>query len=86
MPGKKGRTAPPDAWDDEDWETKADRAAKEPPKEEPVPALSKPERMTLHRESNRKLWESAYVPPPRPLPARPPPHRADILSLKRSHG
>ncbi|SPN96812.1 uncharacterized protein DNG_00332 [Cephalotrichum gorgonifer] len=59
----KGKSVP-DAWDDDEWETKADLAAKEPPKKEPTPVLSKPERMMLHRESNRKLWESADSPEP----------------------
>lgn len=60
MSRSKGEKVP-DAWDDDDWEAQADRAAKEPPKQEPAPALNKAERMELHRESNRKLWESAYV-------------------------
>lgn len=68
---KKGEKVP-DAWDDDDWEAQADRAAKEPPKQEPAPALNKAERMELHRESNRKLWESAYalLPPPPSAPLR----------------
>lgn len=69
---KKGVQKVPDAWDDADWETQADVAAKEAPKEKPGPAvaLDKHERMALHRESNRKLWQSAYattspgLPPP----------------------
>lgn len=53
----------PNAWDDEDWEVLADRAEKEAAKEaaqEPPVRLSKSERLALHHESNRKLWESAY--------------------------
>ena len=61
MPKPKAQV--PDAWDDDDWEAQADRVAKEPPKKEERPApLSKNERIELHRESNRKLWESAYAP------------------------
>ncbi|KAI1814705.1 hypothetical protein GGS20DRAFT_394440 [Poronia punctata] len=64
MAGK--RTKVPDAWDDDDWESKADRAAVEAPKtedEEPKIPMSKAERLALHAESNRKLWESAQAPP-----------------------
>lgn len=67
----------PDAWDD-DWETQADRAAKEPPKKEtPAAPLSKAELIELHRESNRKLWESAYA-PRRTCPPPPPISRLHI--------
>ncbi|KAH7039705.1 uncharacterized protein B0I36DRAFT_309130 [Microdochium trichocladiopsis] len=55
-----------DAWDDDDWEAQADRAAKEPPAPpkvvQPAP-LSKKERLAQHAELNRKLWESAEGPP-----------------------
>ncbi|KAI0391371.1 hypothetical protein F5Y17DRAFT_15687 [Xylariaceae sp. FL0594] len=75
MAGKK--TKVPDAWDDEDWETKADRAAaaaaattrpedrdEEGEEEEKASApLTKAERLAQHAESNRRLWESAETPP-----------------------
>lgn len=73
MPNPKAKKVP-DAWDDDDWETQADRTAKEPPKEEaPAGPLSKTDRIELHREHNRKLWESAYTSPtPSPHPFRRP--------------
>ncbi len=50
----------PDAWDDEDWEVQADRAAKAETKNPtPAPVLSKAERLAEHSASNRKLWEAA---------------------------
>lgn len=57
-------TKVPDAWEDDDWEAQADKAAvegtpNEP--EEPAVRLSKAERLAQHAELNRKLWESAYV-------------------------
>ena len=61
MPKPKTQKVP-DAWDDDDddWETQADRTAKESPNEEaPACPPSKNERMERHLESNRKLWESA---------------------------
>jgi hypothetical protein len=54
----------PDAWEDDDWETQADKAAAAEPSSAPEPApapLSKRERAAQHAESNRKLWEAAYV-------------------------
>ncbi|OAA82410.1 hypothetical protein LEL_01955 [Akanthomyces lecanii RCEF 1005] len=55
--GKK--TVVPDAWDD-DWEAQADQAAKEEAENPtPAPVLTKSERLAVHAESNRKLWESA---------------------------
>lgn len=58
---KKG--AVPDAWDD-DWEAQADRdaAAEVPAKPAADANLTKTERLARHAETNRKLWESAYVP------------------------
>ncbi|KAI5862595.1 hypothetical protein GGS23DRAFT_83750 [Durotheca rogersii] len=61
----------PDAWEDEDWEVQADKAAAVPDEErgrEPLKAqqLSKAERLAQHAESNRKLWESADAPSPEP--------------------
>ncbi|KAL2132521.1 hypothetical protein VTI74DRAFT_3711 [Chaetomium olivicolor] len=53
----------PDAWDDDDWEIQADRAAKEePPKPEPQAPLSRAERLAKHAEEQRKLWEAAETP------------------------
>jgi len=55
-----------DAWNDDDWETQADRAAREPPAPPKVvqqAPLTKKERLAQHAELNRKLWESAEGPP-----------------------
>ncbi|OAA73302.1 hypothetical protein ISF_00203 [Cordyceps fumosorosea ARSEF 2679] len=53
------RAVVPDAWDD-DWETQADRAAKEEAANPtPAPVLTKAERLEEHVKSNRKLWEAA---------------------------
>ncbi|ETS86712.1 hypothetical protein PFICI_00540 [Pestalotiopsis fici W106-1] len=53
----------PDAWEDDDWETQADKATAEPSAPEPAPAsLSKRERAAQHAESNRRLWEAAEEP------------------------
>jgi len=52
----------PDAWDD-DWESQADKADAELESakvEEPV-KVTKQERLAKHAETNKKLWESAYV-------------------------
>lgn len=50
----------PNAWDDDDWEAQADRAAKEevadPSAEE---QKTKAERLAEHREAQRKIWEAA---------------------------
>jgi len=59
----------PDAWED-DWETAADKVDDERPP--PAPAqqtapLSKAERLAKHQETNRKIWESAYVSSGAPL-------------------
>lgn len=55
----------PDAWDD-DWESQADKAdaAAERAKVEEQVKISKAERLAKHAETNKKIWESAYVPPP----------------------
>jgi len=52
----------PDAWDD-DWETLADKEgqAEEVKPEPPEAPLTKAERLAKHAESNKKLWDSAYV-------------------------
>ncbi|KAL2199351.1 hypothetical protein P885DRAFT_75770 [Corynascus similis CBS 632.67] len=54
----------PDAWDDDDWEVQADRAAKEPspPKAEPQAPMTRAERLAKHAEEQRKLWQSAETP------------------------
>lgn len=50
------------AWDDDDWETQADRALQEDVEgnsaQEPT---TKAERLAKHREMQRKIWEAAYV-------------------------
>ncbi|KAK0657442.1 hypothetical protein B0T16DRAFT_452904 [Cercophora newfieldiana] len=54
----------PDAWEDDDWETQADRAENEPEPEPPAPApMTRNERLAKHAEEQRKLWESAEAPP-----------------------
>jgi hypothetical protein len=57
--GKKGPV--PDAWEDDDWESQADRLDKEPVVESPQPAkpLTQRERLVQHAERNRRLWEEA---------------------------
>ncbi|KAI0889410.1 uncharacterized protein GGS22DRAFT_70783 [Annulohypoxylon maeteangense] len=58
----------PDAWEDDDWEVQADKAAAvedeepEPQQQQQQPQLSRAERLAQHAESNRKLWESAEAP------------------------
>jgi hypothetical protein len=54
----------PDAWNDDDWETQADRAAEEAKwKPEAVPeppvVVSRTERLARHNEMQRKIWEAA---------------------------
>ncbi|KAK2626945.1 hypothetical protein QTJ16_004120 [Diplocarpon rosae] len=56
-------SAIPDAWDD-DWELQADRAdavAKTAKVEDEV-KLTKAERLALHKQSQKKLWETAEEP------------------------
>lgn len=56
--GNKGPI--PDAWDD-DWESQADtadREAEEVKVEEQV-RVTKAQRMAIHAETNKKIWESA---------------------------
>lgn len=50
----------PDAWDD-DWESLADRAAEGRPSPEPEKEvkMTKAERLAMHAEAQRKLWEAA---------------------------
>lgn len=53
----------PDAWDDDDWEVQADRAAKE---DSPVPEtqqapMTRAERLAKHAKEQQELWNSAYV-------------------------
>ncbi|KAL7628360.1 hypothetical protein AAE478_002562 [Parahypoxylon ruwenzoriense] len=63
---RKTATNVPDAWEDDDWEAQADKAAAAAEKEEqgapqpqPQLPLSRAERLAQHAESNRRLWESA---------------------------
>ena len=51
----------PDAWDDDDWVETANRAAKEEPAPSPQVALPRNERLARHVETQRRLWEDAYV-------------------------
>lgn len=52
----------PDAWDD-DWESQADKANAEPePTKVEEAKITKKQRLALHAETNKKLWESAYAP------------------------
>ncbi|KAI0815727.1 hypothetical protein GGR55DRAFT_359163 [Xylaria sp. FL0064] len=63
MAGKRIKV--PDAWDDDDWEVKADQAAAiDPePEAEAQGQLTKAERLAQHAELNKKLWQSAEAPP-----------------------
>ncbi|GJN68445.1 SUZ domain-containing protein [Purpureocillium lilacinum] len=68
--GAAAAAAVPDAWEDDDWETQADKAAAQDDAskhdaEDNAPGgapLTKTERLAQHVESNRKLWESAETP------------------------
>ncbi|KAJ3564368.1 hypothetical protein NPX13_g7867 [Xylaria arbuscula] len=57
------RTKVPDAWDDDDWEVKADKAATAAPEPEVEAGSQAPmtraERLAHHTESNKRLWQSA---------------------------
>jgi len=56
------KAAVPDAWDD-DWEAiadKADETAAVEAQEETI-KVSKAERLARHAETNKKIWDSAYV-------------------------
>ena len=57
------KAAIPDAWDDDDWNTKADQAdaAAEAAKTEEQVKLTKAQRLAQHAEANKKIWQSAYV-------------------------
>ncbi len=57
------KTPAPDAWDD-DWEAQADAAeiAAETTKVVEEVKITKAERLARHAETNRKIWESAFVP------------------------
>lgn len=57
---KRPTTKVPDAWEDDDWETQADKAVDEPEAQSSQSTtMSKAERLAQHAESNRKIWESA---------------------------
>ncbi|TGJ84118.1 hypothetical protein E0Z10_g4657 [Xylaria hypoxylon] len=62
MAGK--RIGVPDAWDDDEWEAKADQAATADPKPDAVSQvpMTKAERLARHAESNKRLWQSAETP------------------------
>ena len=51
----------PNAWEDDDWESQADKEAQEPAAPAAPPPLTKKERLAQHAELNRKIWETAYV-------------------------
>ncbi|UNI14778.1 hypothetical protein JDV02_001374 [Purpureocillium takamizusanense] len=69
-PAAAAAAAIPDAWEDDDWETQADKAATQDDAsnhdaEDNAPGgapLTKTERLAQHAEANRKLWESAETP------------------------
>lgn len=56
------KPAVPSAWDD-DWESQADAWESVPPNKavEEEPKISKAERLARHAETNKKIWESAFV-------------------------
>ncbi|KAJ4421634.1 hypothetical protein N0V82_003635 [Gnomoniopsis sp. IMI 355080] len=55
----------PNAWDDDDWETQADRALQDGVEGHHVPEpTTKAERLAKHREMQRKIWEAAEEPSP----------------------
>ncbi|PVH74761.1 hypothetical protein DL98DRAFT_428824 [Cadophora sp. DSE1049] len=58
------KAAIPDAWDDDDWNTKADQAdaAAEAAKAEEQVKLTKAQRLAQHAEANKKIWQSAEQP------------------------
>ncbi|KAG4441206.1 hypothetical protein IFR05_003324 [Cadophora sp. M221] len=58
------KAAIPDAWDDDDWNTKADQAdaAAEAAKAEEQVKLTKAQRQAQHAEANKKIWQSAEEP------------------------
>ncbi|KAH6685322.1 hypothetical protein F5X68DRAFT_19616 [Plectosphaerella plurivora] len=60
--GKKGPV--PDAWEDDDWESLADKQDKAPvpDPQQPTKPLTQRERLVQHAERNRKLWEEAQAP------------------------
>lgn len=57
------KNSAPNAWEDDDWESQADKEAQEPSIPAPSAPLTKKERLAQHAELNRKIWESAYVVP-----------------------
>jgi len=62
----KKKAAVPNAWDDDDWETQADKLAALPPPEELEVKLSRAERKAKHDEANKQIWDAADA-PERPL-------------------
>ncbi|KAI0204751.1 hypothetical protein F4808DRAFT_309267 [Astrocystis sublimbata] len=59
------RTVVPDAWDDDDWQVKADRAPTNAPEPDTAsqPPMTKAQRQAQHAELNKRLWQSAEAPP-----------------------
>ncbi|KAH9904200.1 hypothetical protein F4778DRAFT_85897 [Xylariomycetidae sp. FL2044] len=63
-----------DAWEDDDWEVQADKAAasgQQPASDPDAPSLTREEREAQHHEANRRLWESAETPTYHPIIANP---------------
>lgn len=54
------KAAVPDAWDD-DWESQADKADEEAEsaKLEEQVKVTKSQRLAMHAETNKKIWDSA---------------------------
>ncbi|KAI3531779.1 hypothetical protein CSPX01_13971 [Colletotrichum filicis] len=69
MVKKGGASLVPDAWEDDDWESAADKLDAQPTEVQPEPhvPMTKAERLAQHAEQNRKLWESADSPTPTPM-------------------
>ncbi|KAK0104701.1 hypothetical protein ONS95_004973 [Cadophora gregata] len=61
------KAAVPDAWDDDDWNTKADQedaaaAAAEAANSADHVKLTKAQRLAQHAEANKKIWQTAEEP------------------------
>ncbi|KAK8070129.1 hypothetical protein PG994_006745 [Apiospora phragmitis] len=56
------KSSVPNAWEDDDWESQADKEAQEPAAQAPPAPLTKKERLAQHAELNRKIWETADTP------------------------
>ncbi|KAK8117096.1 uncharacterized protein PG998_005377 [Apiospora kogelbergensis] len=62
----------PNAWEDDDWESQADKEAQEPAASAAPAPLTKKERLAQHAELNRKIWETAPFKAPMTVLARKP--------------